>query len=553
MRAVVDVSKRMRLAAPVVVLAVFLIPRLWMLHGVDKAHVQGIGDAIEHVHNVHRLRQQVGEPAGSPRHPAIDACPGSAEMSAPMRWPRGVYYVALPFAALFGMASPTMILLTHTVFFLVLAGALIGLGWALGSLWAGWAAALLAGLMPPLVASTFYFNLDFPLAAMVLFAVFLLVLSRGFTRWPACLGLSAVSCLGILVKLSFPLYLGLPALTACVMGIRTHGARQVLPRAAAYVGLTAVGGLWISGLDPRVLFDQLWIHLATTETVNPDSVTLFPKPLSMAWFTAIPAMVLCAAPYPLVLLALPGLALLRRRLPGIGLPEVVSFIVGLLLVQTLMLNKLERYVQPLYPLLGLFTALGWRVMLPARGRNLAFSATVFLYGLTLVASMREPPPWHLPEWIDPTSDFMYEMRLPSESQRLAARLDPPFPGCRAGALAEALRALPLTRPGPLLLTLRFAPEDMVHASLELLTSYLRLSLLDRAPNRRVLLLDECLREKPAVRRQLPYELVITSGQRTDLIAEIPSRTVIFERHPVLVCDQTTVRLHLRLFQGDVGR
>jgi Dolichyl-phosphate-mannose-protein mannosyltransferase len=111
---------------------------------------------------------------------------------------------------------------------------------------AGVAAALLFGAAPFVVFSTLHFQLDLPLAAMVMLTLVLLLVSADFRRLGVAVLLGVVWGLGMLTKPTFALYVGPPAVLLLL-----RGGRRALPGAALATLIAAA--LSLPWFGPRLL------------------------------------------------------------------------------------------------------------------------------------------------------------------------------------------------------------------------------------------------------------------------------------------------------------
>ena len=410
-----------RRAQIVVLLALILTalaaPRL-LLWDVPMTDNLGFEDVTNHLLNLdlsHRRGQldqmQLADPYLN-AHP-VDLMHLNSE-----GWPPGVYTVARPWVGWLGPLSVWTTQLTNLVFWGVMLLGVAGLGWCLGGLRLGLWAALLTALCPGLVAASWYFTLDFPLAAMTTVGLLLLWLTDGFRRWRWVAAFAAWSALGVLVKPPYGMHMVLPTLLVWGLGMWRGPARW--RRVALGVGTAglSLGIIWL--IQPEVLrgiSQEIWIHTTTPppeENIDFEFVTI--QPWSLRGVLAVPLYVAMKLPYPLLVLALPGLVLahLRRwRLPMRGM--MLAFLWGTYVILTLLVHRQGRYCLPLYPVLCLITAWWVWTMVSRRWRGRVLAAVTAAYVAVLCLEHWAPTerPWD-GEWFSPlTGSGYHEMRLPS--------------------------------------------------------------------------------------------------------------------------------------------
>jgi len=132
-------------------------------------------------------------------------------------WPNLLYSVATLWACTVGggekapFHSNNLFLVPWVLGTCILMARVSGAGIRRPALWEGVAFALALGLLSPGVYGPLrYYGADFPAASLVVFSLALLVLTRGFSRWGACLAFGVVVGMGSLVKAQFLFYLLLP-------------------------------------------------------------------------------------------------------------------------------------------------------------------------------------------------------------------------------------------------------------------------------------------------------------------------------------------------------
>ena len=398
-------------ATVVVLLLLFLLPRALSWHGATMSSYLSFHDMPQHLCNADFLYKELTVEQEAQLRPLLMERGRLGMPFLPTRWSKGIYALSLPLVGLFGPLSiwTTQILNFFFTVVLVLAVYLLGLRLA-GPELGRWSAAL-ALLCPPLMASSWYYSLDYPLVAMVLMGLYLLWRTRGFTLlWP-CLLFAVWSGLGLLIKISYPLYLLGPSLLMLYGGLR-HGPRlRVLP----LVALSVIICLGIYLLVQQPEGEALWHDMQQHSSVDLAGAEI--GTYTAQWFLAQVIFAAHNYPWPLLLLVLPGLALLHLNLRKANHMQrlLLVFFWSTYLLLTLMPNKMERYLQPLYPLFCLLSA--WWVVrwLPGRRRTAALLAAGAAYLGLLVVARFYPTPWGLvPDKRDTTDPMWYEFKMPSQ-------------------------------------------------------------------------------------------------------------------------------------------
>ena len=432
-----------------------VLPRVLALHHVPYVDHLQFNDMPAHLANADKLHGRIFQ--GDARY--FSRAPILASLDNPLRWPAGVYYAALPWIGAFGPMSVWTTQLTNALFLLVLLGGVVGLGTRLHSLRLGLWAALLTALCPPLVASTWYFSLDFPLVAMIAVSLWALWRTAGFTRWRPALLFGALSCAGLFVKPTFALYLLTPSLWTLVAGLR-QGARPAwrpLGPLALATAVTVAGTGLLQGLDLQSRLQDLSIHLLEWQAPETLRAELSQgAPGSLGWFLAIPRFVVVSFPLPLLLLALPGLVGLHLPRAWSTTPStagdalqtprslgalLASFVWGSYGVLTALTNKLERYAHPLYPVLCLLAPWWVLTRVPRRWQTTALVWMATAFGATLWLVHLCPTPWAYGLLAAKTHTAAYELRMPRASMLARLRKTVHNTECRPGPLLDALADL----------------------------------------------------------------------------------------------------------------
>ncbi len=409
------------------------------------------GDVSWHVLNAHHIYKLLALPAAQQHDPFLREHPELRRDYFDARYPPGFYlFSALP-VALVDPLSNRLPLVVNLGAFILLAAALWGLGRRLGEPESGlWAAALCA-LNPALLFTSLVFSPAPLLTAVVTLALLLLWDTRGFTRVERSVRFAMVAGLGLAVKVAFPIDLLGPSLVALHRGLRRRPGRgrallvclgAVVLTCALYLGMVlAVRG----APNTHFLRTALQEHL-----LNEGLPTALPA-WTLAGLLAVPVMALVGlGPAGLLALA-PGLVALHRKGGPAGRGYLVALLWGSLVLLTLITGKLERYVQPIYPVMilaGVHWAYRrthrWQRRVALGGMLAANVAHIFFPGYTLFpvdsGSLDEPRETALRKLMNLK---LYEARRPGKS---CPREVPPGKGpgtahCDLTGLRRGLRQL----------------------------------------------------------------------------------------------------------------
>ncbi len=497
---------RPRAAATVaLLLLLFLLPRALSWGGVTMTSYLSFHDMPQHLCNADFLYKELTVEPEARLRPLVTDRQQMAMPFLPSRWTRGLYVLSLPLVALFGPLSIWTTQLINLLFSVVLALAAYLLGRRLVGPGLGrWSAALVL-LCPPLMASSWYYSMDYPLVGMVLMGLFLLWRTRGFTLlWPSAL-FGAWSGVGLLIKISFPYYLVGPSLYVLYLGLRRGPRLRVL--CGLPLSLAACLGLFYLVQQPEWM--ALWEELRMHSSVDLAGAEI--RPYTVEWLLALVTFAAHNFPWPLLLLALPGLVVmhlgLRKATRAGDLQRLLLvFFWSTLLLLTLMPNKMERYLHPLYPLLCLLSL--WWIFhwLRGRVRAVVLAGTAAAYLGMLVATQIYPTPWGLvPDQRGTADPLWYEFTMPSRHDINGLRQYTYNPEMRLGPLLEQAESwirqgsMGRTAVPMLWVEQRELPDRAVDAQVQLL-----LTLAQRHPDRYVFALKKVTNGQP-----MPRELMHT--------------------------------------------
>ena len=294
-------------------------------------------------------------------------------------------------AGIFYLFAPVTPLTSQAVMLIFLAGALVSL-FLLGRLLfdpaTGFFAALMFGTAPFVVFSTTNFQLDLPLAAVVIASVLALTATEGFSRRGSSWAAGLLLALGLLTKPPFVVYV-LPALGLAARAMFTSDdRRRRLGNVAAALLIPIAFALpWygqrLFGL-PMQLMNRSFKQAA--ESGYPDALTAF----SLLFY---PRTFLFQFGLLAGLLFLLGVWALRRDRLARGV-LLGSFFIPLLMVLFIQ-NKNLRYTLPLLPVAALIAAAGLR-SLASPWRRLLSAGCVVVSLLQVGAAAFGVP--SLPRW-----------------------------------------------------------------------------------------------------------------------------------------------------------
>jgi len=525
------------------ILVALVLPRALALRGVPYVDHLQFNDMPAHLANADQLYGLTFH--GDDQY--FSRAPTRESLNNPVRWPAGVYHAALPWIAAFGPLSVWTTQLTNLVFMLVLLAGVVRLGAHLRSTRLGLWAALLTALCPPLTASTWYFSLDFPLVAMIAVGLLALWRTAGFTRWRRALLFGAAACAGLYVKPTYALYLLVPSLWTLVVGLRRGEgpAWRALAGLAMATAVTVLGTGLLQGLDVQTRWEDLTNHLLEWQAPEPLRAELTQGgPGSLSWFVAIPRFVVVSFPLPLLLLTLPGLV--RLHLPGAwsspppaGAKALLtprslgallkSFVWGTYLVLTLLTNKMERYVHPLYPVLCLLGP--WWVLshVPRRWQTTALSWMTAIFTATLWLTYLHPTPWQYGLLDQKEQLAAYEFRMPHQSALSDLRKNPHNAECLPGPLVDALADLARGSTRPLGISLMGEPDLTATRLMHLTKEQVVLLASQRITHRMV------FHAPPGIKEPLPPQTILLHSRYQDPTALIPGPRLVSSRTVQLRC------------------
>ena len=392
-------------------LAAVLFPRALALGGLEMTASLTFEDMPHHLQNMAALSGQLQPVAdGGPAHHSPD---GAALPGTPAQWPHGVYRVGALWSRVFGPLSIWTTQLTNLCFTLLLLGGVLALGRLMVDTEHGLWAALLTALTPPLLASSWYFSLDYPLVAMVTVGLVLLLLSRGMSNLESVAALAIWSALGLWVKGSYFLFLA-PAVAAVLASEATRRKldrrRLVLLAMAVLLGGALTGILQGNALAdiPRILRWQ-----SALVSFTPDGGQAATGAGALFAPGVILQLLWLQHPW-LLLLALPGLALAcHPRLVTPWRAPLLGALFGGGLLLALLDPRMARYTLPLFPLLALLCTWGLTRLLPPSWRRVALTVVILLHASTTIRTHKDPEP-------------PYESD--AQKAQLAWLLDQPMPG-----------------------------------------------------------------------------------------------------------------------------
>jgi len=252
----------------------------------------------------------------------------------------------------------------------------------------GFLAALIFGTAPFVAFSTTNFQLDLPLAAMVVLAILGLVKSQGFSRWRWSWASGLILAAGLLTKPPFATYV-LPALLLAVLAAFRGKDRAGRPRNLA-LALFLTAALVLPWYGPRLFGLPMQV---LNRSFKQAAESGYPEALSVFSLTFYPLAFLPQFGLLAGVLFLWGIWAIRNYRQARGVLWASCLIpFGIFLF---LQNKNLRYTLPLLPIAALIAAGGLRAMRPPWRRVLVSACVVLSLLQVGVAAFGVPP---LPAW-----------------------------------------------------------------------------------------------------------------------------------------------------------
>ena len=530
------------------VLATVVLPRLWAYRGLAYTADSPPGtDMVAHLYRLDLMAKSYSLEDQLNSDPYFRKYPLGHHQIFQAQWTTGVYAVARPVAQIFGPQSIWTVQLTNFVFTLILLAGVIGLGAAMGSTRLGLWAALVTALCPALVASSWYFVLDYPLTAMVAMGLFLLWRTEGFSHTANSVAFGLWSGLGLWVKISYPFYLIIPccwAVTAKLWrGPRLKTALNVLLGVVLCLGLFTL----TEAPDFGALVEDIRFHADAEKFLDQDMAVDI-RPWTLEWLSSQVVFAAINFPFPLLVLLLPALVLLHRRrgAPGRGLALVTFW--GGLVVLTLLMVKMERYLQPLYPVICLITVWGAAQGLAPRWRRAGLALVIATYLGLLVLTQTYTTPWFtIADPHSPRGGKYLDMRMQGWQRLARLRANTHSTRCRVQPALKALSGwAPAGRPGGLLAVVYLQEWDNRERPMAHLYHELRLPLLQHYRQRFVATFVHEVKERlrPAV-LNAPV-LVLVHAPEANPETLVPQVRVVKQRKLGIQCTDGPGQMTLSL-------
>jgi Dolichyl-phosphate-mannose-protein mannosyltransferase len=226
------------LALAAICVAAALISGAWL---AQHPHAYGGQDEAHHY-----LRGLLVHDAAADRHERLF---NEDRHEWPAWWPPLTYAVGAATMAALGREQWALTA-AGTVFWLALIGFAFGIARRERGPWTGVAAAALVAAWPLLAAQGRLFNLDLALAAAAAGAMYFLLASEGLTRRGPTLAFGALCGLGLLAKVTFPVFVLPPLAVVLWQHRRELTARRFAWLAGAALLAAAVAGFWYA---PRLM------------------------------------------------------------------------------------------------------------------------------------------------------------------------------------------------------------------------------------------------------------------------------------------------------------
>ena len=543
-------------------LATYVGPRAYYWNGVTAAVHHNFMDMHGHLVNLDTVCRQATLPPQARQSAFLtnEAVLPANRMLNPMRWPHGLYHLAAVWGCGLGVLNPWTTRLTNLLFTVVLVLGVMGLTRELtGALgrrrrWGGLRLGLWAGvitlLTPPLLGSSLFFHLDYPLVAMVIMGLYLLSLTRGLTLRLATINFALWSTLGLFIKLTYALYLIVPVaalLVGLLLGRRWRPALEALAAALVVASLSIV----IQDIDLATLIADARDHMdrplyAGHDAIQTDTLRWAVLPLILTWN---------AFPWPLLLPAVPGLCLahLRGRMTSNKL-LLLAAIWGPIVLLCLLNNRMERYAHPVYPLLAILAVHGAASLVPRRWLHPVLAAVAAFFMAVLVyCHVERPVPWYGSEEQMTADKFFYETPFPEREHIGWLHQYRSHPICNASGLQVAIDSLMRSAPAsiPLVVGLdRGNPSPDSSAQGSYLDNYLHLYTMQQVRGRFVFEADLAMAEPEQARRVRLAPLVLSlqhTGQPTTA-RRLSTHKVLAQEEVSILCPPKVMNFTLTLLR-----
>jgi hypothetical protein len=314
--------------------------------------------------------------------------------------------------------------------------------------------------------------------------------------------------------------------------------------------VTVVLSFLYNGWSLRLLWQEFWSHLAGT--VEPELRLQLVPAWSLRWFGAMAIFAVANFPWPLLLLAVPGLILAHTRTALAGRWLWLSFLWGTYVVLTLMANKMERYLQPVYPLLCLFTVWWVFTMVRGRWRTVVLLWVATAYAAVLWLAHEHPTPWFPDHKSATTERYMHEIGMPGRAALDGLRRYTYHPRCELRPVIDAAETLGRRSSRPLALAVQWSDEAVPELP-HLTTHDLVLPVAQRirhrfvyhhdAPNRTPL--DPIIRGAPS--------LIVLHPRTRDFRRRYQDLEELDHRDVVVRCGGEVVPARVTLYRPAPGR
>jgi hypothetical protein len=260
---------------------------------------------------------------------------------------------------------PPSALIVNYLSLVVLCLSVYGIGRRLGGPWCGLAAAWVTMMFPMMFGLVRQTLVEFPLAAAAAFVAYLCVSPKALGRYGIGVLLGIMIGAGMLIKVSFPMFVIGPLLAACVTAValnRTEGApqtRQILLTLAIMVlEAFAIAAPWL------IHNADVWFGFARDNAIGYWGMMFGGSNASYLEALAGPSLFYIHVPI-IMLLIVAGIVLGRRvavRRSSFGKERTVALVVTVswfaipLVVGLCTRDKDPRLLAPIYPALGILLA-----------------------------------------------------------------------------------------------------------------------------------------------------------------------------------------------------
>lgn len=289
--------------------------------------------------------------------------------------PKLVYFFASIMAMIFGLSINTLDM-SNIIYAVILVLSLYHIGKKVGNKNAGLFAGFITLMYPGIFAFSRYFSMDFPLTAMVVLNIYLLIRTENFKdmRYSVFFGLAFG--LGMLIKLQIVFFLIGPLGYVLIkrMITKRKGLIQCLRNFLLAIGLTMLisSPQWFKNIS--AIYRLFAVHIWAPRGILPYHAEAEPYPFFLDWFIFyITRSIMCISPLFFIVFIFGSIIFFRSKIKERFL--LLWWIIGGYLIFTIITVKSGRYYLPALPAFALISSFG---ILGLRNRWVRFLIVVFM-------------------------------------------------------------------------------------------------------------------------------------------------------------------------------